>query len=194
MFRTDTIGLSVIPDDRSYPPPSDFLPVPFVLAALVIVHGVVLLAIGRDWTGGCIGLWQWDMRPKCNSSHLGDPYSIMHGGFGLALGLLFQTLRPSWRVKDILLLVVFSSTIWEVIENLPPVIEMFGYEGQPKLSYHGDSIVNSLGDTMVTTFGGTTAFFLSRWVALAVILIIELVMSVWIGDGYVLGLMQILAG
>ncbi len=176
---------------EDHAPPSRFLPVPVAMMALAIVHVAALLAMGRDWTGSCAGLWQWQLSAECNSSHLADPYSFLHLGAGLALGAGFLAIRPAWKATDILLLVVFSSTVWEVIENLPPVIAMFGYENQPELAYSGDSIVNSMGDTVATALGGAAAFAMPRILVVVAIIAIDAGVSLAIGDGYIIGVMRL---
>lgn len=172
-------------------PPGHVIPLPAAFAILVVIHVGALVLMGRDWTGGCTGIIQWNPEPACNSRYPLDAYSLLHLGFGLGLSALFSRMRPHWSVGNILLLVVFSSTLWEVIENLPFMVSMFGYDSQPELEYSGDSILNSMGDTVATFLGGLIARGLPLSITVIAIVVIEIGVSLSLGDGYLMGFMRI---
>ncbi|QUS37325.1 DUF2585 family protein [Falsirhodobacter algicola] len=170
------------------------LPAPVLMIALVLLQAGVLALMGRDPGCGCGGDWPWQVRldPAQNSQHLADPYSVLHLGFGMALLLIFRALRPHWPVARLALIVLVSSSIWEVMENMPAIISVFGYEPGDPRGYDGDSILNSLGDTAFTVAGGMLASRLPVWAVVAALIAVEVGVSLWIDDGYIIGLLRAL--
>ena len=71
--------------------------------------------------------------------------------------------------------VIVSSTVWEMAENLPVTIALFGYSAGDPIAYHGDSIVNSMADTLVATLGALLALPVASGIALLVFAAILLV-------------------
>ncbi|WP_164876010.1 DUF2585 family protein [Falsirhodobacter deserti] len=167
-------------------------PVLPAVAVILVLQTALLLLVGRNFGCDCGGtrLWQGSMDPAHNSQHLSDPYSFLHLGFGMALLAFFSAIRPHWRRRHLALLVLVSSAIWEVMENQPVIIALFGYDAGDPLAYDGDSIVNSLGDTGFTMIGALIALGLPLWAIVAVVAAIELTLSVTIGDGYVIALLR----
>lgn len=153
---------------------------------------LLLAALQRPWGCGCGLIWSLP-DPRLNSRVLLDPYTLLHLAFGALLIQLLMKLRPDWSAWTLFAAVVASSTIWEVAENLPLSIRLFGYSPGDVLAYHGDSRLNSLADTAAALLGAALAIRLPLWTALAAIGGIELGLSLWIGDGYVIALARALA-
>lgn len=170
------------------------MPFPILPAmlAVLLVQIASLHLIGRDLGCRCGSdfLWQRTPDPARNSQHFADPYSLLHFGFGVAVFSILALMRPLWRRRDLALLVVVSSAVWEVMENLPFIIEAFGYHPDDPLAYDGDSILNSLGDTAFALMGAFLAAFTPLWTAILSILAVELWTSLSIGDGYLIGLLR----
>lgn len=164
------------------------------IAGLMLIHISGLLFLEREWTGGCVGFWQASPSPACNSMHLTDPYTFMHIAFGLALGTSLAALRPAWSKREILQVVVFSSTVWELVENLPPIISAFTYDDRFELAYDGDSIVNSVSDTVATALGGVVSLMLTRNMVVFSIVLVEVVISATMQDGFIFGVMRLIVG
>jgi hypothetical protein len=159
-----------------------------LIPLLLSLHVLWLVGMGRSAICSCgvVSFWQAGSTAVENSQQFADPYSFLHVIFGIGLFLLFRWLRPTWRVSDLALLALFSSTIWEVVENTPWVIELMNNAANAAPDYDGDSILNSLADTGFAMAG----FWLARWlpwqasVALAVML--EALVSWMISDGLLL--------
>lgn len=136
-------------------------------------------------------LWSAGFEAASNSQHLSDPYSFMHGIFGAGLFLFVNWLKPIWPARSKLVVAVFGSVAWEIVENTPRVIHLFNQSGQPG-AYAGDSIVNSLSDTGFVVAG----FLLARWLGwrmtLLLAILTEIGLSVSIGDGLLLGTLKVL--
>ncbi len=165
-------------------------------AALLAVHLLWLLGAGRPW--GCIGgdtfAWQPGSGIAHNSQHLADWYSLLHAGFGIGLAWALRTLRPRWQRRDAWLVALACSTVWEVVENTPFVISLLDNTTNMAPDYSGDSVVNSLADTGWVLLGFWLAWRMpGRW-ALAVIVLLELTVSLAIADGWVLTVFRLIAG
>src|SRR5215211_2869602 len=155
------------------------------LAIVVVLAGtaLVLRSQGRLWWCSCdyLLLWSGDPWSSDNSQHLLDPYSFTHVLHGFVLcGLLALTvprLSALWR----LCLAVSIEAVWEVIENSEFVIRRYR-EQTAALGYHGDTIVNSLGDILACGLGFVLAHRLGFRRTFALFVLTEVTMAIWIRD------------
>jgi hypothetical protein len=136
-------------------------------------------------------LWSTGFDAASNSQHLSDPYSLMHAVFGAALSIFLAALKPGWPVRSRLVVAVFGSVVWEIVENTPPVIRLFNESSQPG-AYAGDKIVNALSDTGFVMLG----FFVANWLGwratLLLSVLVEVALVTSIGDGFTLGTLKVL--
>jgi hypothetical protein len=92
-----------------------------------------------------------------------------------------------WR----LWLAVCFEALWELVENTECVIER--YRGvTAAIGYHGDTIINSLGDIFFFGIGFVMARYLGLRRTVVVFVIIELLLLVWIRDGLILNMIMLL--
>ena len=165
------------------------------LAMVVVLIGVALLlrSQGRLWACSCgyLLLWSSDPRSSDNSQHLLDPYSFTHLLHGFLLcGLLALTVpRQSavWR----LWLAVSIEAVWEVIENSEFVIRRYRQE-TAALGYHGDTIVNSLGDILVCGLGFVLAQHLGFRRTFALFVLTEVALAISIRDNLTLNIVMLI--
>ncbi len=167
---------------------------PYLYFPVLIVAGQVgvLLLLDRHWfcTCGSIRLWQGVLDPRQNSQQLTDHYSLLHLAFGVGLFVWLNAIRPHWTLVRLATYAVASSALWEIFENLPLIIHLFGNDGSGR-HYSGDSVVNSLSDTFFVLLGFLLASRLSTGLAIAAILFLEIATYVTIGDGVVAGFLRI---
>ncbi|VDS10685.1 hypothetical protein PARHAE_03903 [Paracoccus haematequi] len=164
-----------------------------LLIGLALLGKLVLLAIlGRPAGCDCGQIWAMPGQAGLNSRTLLDPYSLLHLIFGAVLVKLVRWKRPDWPLWTLLAAVIVSSTVWEVAENLPFTIAMFGYDPGDPLAYRGDSIANSFSDTAAAALGAVLALPLAGWVVAAAAVAVELGLTLWIGDGYLITLWRAL--
>lgn len=164
------------------------------LALLIILAGAVLQLRnqGRLWSCGCgrILLWAGDVCSSDNSQLFLDPYSFTHLLHGLAfaglLVLLFPRLRFVWQLT----LAVLLESVWEVIENTEFVIQHYR-EATAALGYHGDTIVNSLGDIFCCVVGFMIARRVGWRLSLLIFVLTEIVLTIWIRDSLILELIML---
>jgi Protein of unknown function (DUF2585) len=166
---------------------------PWCAAVCVLVLAALQLRLqGRAWLCACGRLLVWTSEAwgANTSQHLLDPYSfthVLHGIFycGL-LALCLPRVSMAWRFC----LAVTIEAGWEVIENTEFVINRYR-EATAAVGYHGDTIVNSLGDIFSCAIGFWLAARLGlRW-SLMLFAAIELVLLVWIRDSLLLEILML---
>lgn len=170
----------------------DFLP---LLAVLPVIILTVFQLFNQDRIWWCklgdYALWSNDAWGKHNSQHLFDPYSfthILHGVlfFWLA-SFVFGKISLGWRFFA----VIFVECAWEILENTNAIIEHYR-TATLALDYYGDSITNSVGDIFCCGVGFMLAYKLKFWRSLALFLLIEIVLLVWIRDSLLLNIIMLI--
>ena len=140
---------------------------------------------------GYFAVWVSDWCSSTTSQQFLDPYSLTHLLHGFLffwlITLLFRRMPRVWQLWLALLL----ESAWEVFENTPYVIDKYRNE-TAALGYHGDTIVNSLGDLACALVGFLIARRLGVRRSLIVFLVIELVLTVWIHDSLLLQILMLI--
>lgn len=165
----------------------------FALLLIAVAVALQLRNQGRLWFCACgkVYLWSGDVWSANNSQHISDPYSFTHMLHGLVICGVLAWLIPkvswSWR----LCLAVLIEALWEIIENTELVINR--YRGETAaLGYEGDTVVNSLGDVLFFALGFLLARKLGFRLSLALFVITEIVLLIWIRDGLILNIIMLL--
>ena len=163
------------------------------IVVVLMVTAYRLRSQGRLWWCSCdyLLLWSGDPWSSDNSQHLLDPYSFTHllHGFVLCglLALIAPRLSPVWQ----LWLAVSIEALWEVVENSEFVIRRYREE-TAALGYHGDTIVNSLGDIVVCGLGVVLARRLGLRRTLALFVVTEIALAIWIRDNLSLNILMLI--
>ena len=163
------------------------------IAAVLVGTAYQLRSQGRLWWCSCdyLLVWSGDPWSSDNSQHLLDPYSFTHvlHGFVLCglLALIAPRLSPVWQ----LWLAVSIEALWEVVENSEFVIRRYREE-TAALGYQGDTIVNSLADIFLCGLGFVLARHLGFHRTLALFVVTEVALAVWIRDNLSLNILMLI--
>jgi len=120
-----------------------------------------------------------------------DPYSFTHVLHGFLLCGLLALIAPRLSALWRLWLAVSIEALWELIENSEFVIRRYR-EQTAALGYHGDTIVNSLGDILVCGLGFVLAQHLGFRRAFAVFVLTEVALALWIRDNLTLNIVMLI--
>ena len=165
----------------------------FAIVAVLAGTAYQLRSQGRLWWCSCdyLLLWSGDPWSSDNSQHLLDPYSFTHVLHGFALCGLLALIAPRLSAVWQLWLAVLIEALWEVLENSEFVIRRYREE-TAALGYHGDTIVNSLGDILVCGLGFVLARRLGLRRTLALFVVTEVALAIWIRDNLSLNILMLI--
>jgi hypothetical protein len=168
-------------------------PLWLVWSAILISMIFLLRGQGRIWwcklgDYAPLTLDAWSVH---TSQHLFDPYTFTHVLHGVLffwlINLLFRRLPFFGQFS----LAIFAEAAWEVLENSNAVIEHYR-QNTASLDYFGDSVFNSTGDVFACAAGFFLACKLGWKRSLAVFLLTEIILLVWIRDGLLLNIIMLI--
>jgi uncharacterized protein DUF2585 len=162
-------------------------------AAAVALQAVVEHLMGRVaiCTCGYVKLWEGDVAGPGTSQHLTDWYTFSHLLHGFLFYFLLWLAGRRWPVGLRFLLAVLLEVGWEVLENSDFIIMRYR-ANTISLNYYGDSIVNSVSDTLTMALGFALAARLRPAMTVAVALTIEIGLAVVIHDNLSLNILMLI--
>ncbi len=136
-------------------------------------------------------LWEGVVRSGGNSQHLFDWYTFSHIIHGFVFYYFLGWLFPKFSVQRKLIYAVGIEVGWEVLENTPMVINHYRQQALAQ-GYVGDSIINSLSDTMSMLFGFLLAIKKSGKFILVLAIMLELYVGYMIRDNLTLNVLNLI--
>ena len=97
-----------------------------------------------------------------------------------------RDLSTSWR----LVIVLTAEALWEILENSNSIIDRYRAT-TAFLGYHGDTVLNSLGDILCCGFGVLVARKLGWLRSLPIFIATEIVLAFWIRDSLILEIIML---
>ena len=163
----------------------------FVPIGLLVVQIGVLAFLGQPAICECgtIKLWVSDVLSSDMSQHLTDWYTFSHIIHGILFYALLTWLFPRLSVWQKLAIAAGAEIAWEIAENTPWVIEAYRKQALAQ-GYVGDSILNSVMDTLSMMFG----FFVARrspiWLSIVLVVSMEVGVAYAIHDNLTLNILN----
>jgi hypothetical protein len=163
-------------------------------AALLTIQIVVLHHFGQPFFGasGRLLLWVGDPFSPDTSQQLSDWYSFSHIIHGFIFFGLLQLAVPQLPLGMRLVIAMGVEIAWEIAENTPAVIEHYRQQALA-VGYAGDSILNSLCDTLMMALGFLIASRVSARYVVALALAFEIFTALMIRDNLTLNVINLLA-
>jgi len=157
----------------------------------MLVQAITLHLLGRVWicTCGTVRLWVGDMHSSELSQQILDWYTPSHVIHGILFYGALNLLMPRAPVLLRLAIAVGLEVAWEIAENSPPVIEEYRKQATAA-GYVGDSILNSLLDTVAMMTGFTLARLLPWQATVALALAAEIAVGAVVHDNLTLNILN----
>ncbi|HYF10216.1 MAG TPA: DUF2585 family protein [Candidatus Paceibacterota bacterium] len=162
-------------------------------ASFLVLQGITLYVMGQPGicTCGYVKLWENVVLSPGNSQHLSDWYTFSHLAHGVIFYYLLSRFAPALPVGARLAVAFGVEIAWELFENTDMIINRYR-ESALAQGYVGDSILNSLMDTLAMATGFFAAWRFPVWLTVALLIGVELFAGYMIRDNLLLNIINLL--
>jgi hypothetical protein len=172
------------------------IPIVYAVAiglVLILAQAVTLYLFGQPpiCTCGYVKLWEGVVFSAGNSQHLTDWYTFSHIIHGFLFYTLLRLVAPRMPVYIRILFAMGIEIGWELLENSPIIIDRYRQTALAA-GYSGDSIINSVSDTISMCTGFLLAWRLPVWLIVTLAILMELIVGYLIRDNLTLNIIALI--
>lgn len=162
-----------------------------IAVALFALQALVLYLLGQPFICECgqVKLWESDVLSSGMSQHLFDWYTFSHIIHGFIFYGVLRLLFPQMPLGTRLLIAMGVEIGWEIAENTPWVINAYREQALAQ-GYVGDSIINSLLDTVSMMLGFFLALRFPVWLTVFLAVLFEVFVGYMIRDNLTLNVLN----
>ena len=163
-----------------------------IVLAILVIQASWLYIDGRIPMCECgtIKLWSGSLMSE-NSQHIADWYTLSHIIHGFLFYWLLTIIAPKAPSGLRLAVAVGVEAAWELVENSNFIIERYR-ANTSSVDYFGDSIVNSVSDSVFAMIGFLIAAKLPTKITVATALFFEVLALIVIRDNLTLNVIMLL--
>ncbi|MCM0750677.1 hypothetical protein DEA98_02070 [Brucella pseudogrignonensis] len=163
-----------------------------IVLAILVIQASWLYIDGRIPMCECgtIKLWSGSLMSE-NSQHIADWYTLSHIIHGFLFYWLLTIIAPKAPLGLRLAVAVGAEAAWELVENSNFIIERYR-ANTSSVDYFGDSIVNSVSDSVFAMIGFLIAAKLPTKITVATALFFEVLALIVIRDNLTLNVIMLL--
>jgi hypothetical protein len=160
--------------------------------ALLALQAMILFAMGQPAICACgvVKLWHGSASSPETSQHISDWYTLSHILHGVIFYALLKLVAPRASLGVLFLAALTIEAAWEITENTPMIIERYRQLALAQ-GYTGDSVLNSVFDTIWAGAGFMLARFAPVWLTTLILVAFETVSAFSIRDNLTLNIIQL---